>query len=180
MSLYFWGCKVLKCYNSTDRCLNLISTVHCLCDLEVKWSEIAQSCLTLCDPMDCKLPGSSIHGIFQWVAISFSRGSSQPRDWTQVSWIVGRCFTIWATREVLLFYNSSKKDLVLPHINYLTSCCGNLGCVNPLSTLRWGCAWWGSRLQGPTVLDPNLAPPHMGPMVISKSHDCCKPQFPHL
>ena len=55
--------------------------------------------------MDCSLPGSSIHGIFQareleWVAIAFSRGSSQPRDWTQVSRIVGRPFTIWATREV--------------------------------------------------------------------------------
>ena len=56
-------------------------------------------------PMDCSLPGSSVHGIFQarvldWVAISFSRGSSWPRDQTQVSCIVGRCFTIWATREV--------------------------------------------------------------------------------
>ena len=68
-------------------------------------SEVAQSCPTLCDPMDCSLPCSSIHGIFQarvleWVAISFSRGSSRPRDRTQVSRIVGRCFTIWATREV--------------------------------------------------------------------------------
>ena len=48
-------------------------------------SEVAQSCLTLCDPMDCSLPGSTIHGIFQarileWVAISFSRRSSLPRD----------------------------------------------------------------------------------------------------
>ena len=48
-------------------------------------TEAAQSCLTLCDLMDCSLPGSSFHGIFQarvleWVAISFSRGSSQPRD----------------------------------------------------------------------------------------------------
>ena len=64
----------------------------------------AQSCPTLCDPMDCSLPGSSIHGIFQervleWVAIFFSRGSSQPRDWTQVSHIAGRRFTVWATRE---------------------------------------------------------------------------------
>ena len=47
--------------------------------------EVAQSCLTLCDPMDCSLPGSSLHGILQarvleWVAISFSMGSSQPRD----------------------------------------------------------------------------------------------------
>ena len=44
-----------------------------------------QSCLTLCDPMDCTGPGSSVHGIFQarileWVAISYSRRSSQPRD----------------------------------------------------------------------------------------------------
>ena len=46
---------------------------------EVKRNEVAQSCLTLCDPMDCSLLGSSVHGIFQarvlgWVAISFSRG----------------------------------------------------------------------------------------------------------
>ena len=51
---------------------------------------VALSCPTLCDPMDCSLPGSSVHGILQarileWVAISFSRGSSQPRDWTLVS-----------------------------------------------------------------------------------------------
>ena len=61
-------------------------------------SLVAQSCPTLCDPMDCRLPGSSVHGIFQarileWVAISFSRGSSWPRDQTWVSHIVGRHFT---------------------------------------------------------------------------------------
>ena len=65
----------------------------------------AQSCPTLCDPMDCNPPGSSVHGIFQakileWVAISFSRESSWPRDWTRVSRVVGKCFTIWATGEV--------------------------------------------------------------------------------
>ena len=67
-----------------------------------KWNEFAQSCLTLCNPVDCSLPGSSIHGIFQarvleWVAIFFSRGSSLPRDQTQVSHIVGRRFTLWVT-----------------------------------------------------------------------------------
>ena len=67
-------------------------------------SEVAQSCPTLCDPMDCSLPGFSVHGIFQarvleWVAISFSRGSSWPRDRPQVSCIAGRRFTLWATRE---------------------------------------------------------------------------------
>ena len=111
--------------------------------------EVAQSCPTLSDPIDCSLPGSSIHGIFQakywsgvplpspqtaysvinkwgcsvvinwdpmdyslqgssvhgifqarvleWVAVSFSKGSSQPRNWTRVSCIAGRCFTVWAT-----------------------------------------------------------------------------------
>ena len=66
---------------------------------KVKESEVSRSCLTLCDIMDCSLPGSSIHGIFQaqileWVAISFSRGSSRPRDRTQVSHIAGRLFTL--------------------------------------------------------------------------------------
>ena len=59
---------------------------------------------TLCYPMDCSPPGSSVHGISQarvleWVAISSTRGSSQPRDQTQVSHIAGRHFTIWAIRE---------------------------------------------------------------------------------
>ena len=67
-------------------------------------SEVAQSCPTLCDPMDCSLPGSSVNGIFQaivleWIAISFSRGSSQPRDRTRISRIVDRHFTVRATRE---------------------------------------------------------------------------------
>ena len=66
-------------------------------------NEVAQSCLTLCDPMDCNLPASPVPGIFQaripeWVAISFSRRSSRLRDWTRVSCIVDRCFTGWATR----------------------------------------------------------------------------------
>ena len=61
-------------------------------------SELAQLCPTLCDPMDGSLPGSSVHRIFQarvleWVAISFSRGSSQPRDHTQVSHAADRLFT---------------------------------------------------------------------------------------
>ena len=66
--------------------------------------QFAQWCPTLCDPVDCSLPGSSLHGILQarvleWVAIPFSRESSWPRDWTQVSLISGRRFNLWATRE---------------------------------------------------------------------------------
>ena len=64
-----------------------------------------QSCPILCDPMDCSPPGTSVQGILQartlkWFAIPFSRGSSRPRDWTQVSCIAGRFFTIWTTKEV--------------------------------------------------------------------------------
>ena len=77
--------------------------VKLMCEVK-KWSDVAQSCPTVCDPMDCSLPGCSVHGILQarileWVAISFCRGSSQPRDGTRVSHIAGRCFTLWATRE---------------------------------------------------------------------------------
>ena len=68
-------------------------------------SEVAQLCPTLYDPVDYSPPGSTVHGILQagileWVAISFSRGSSRPRDRTQVSRIAGRLFNLWATREV--------------------------------------------------------------------------------
>ena len=67
----------------------------------------------LCDPMDCSPPGSSIHGflqtrILEWVAIFFSRRSSQPRDWTQVSCIVGRHFTISATKYHYQWVNIRK------------------------------------------------------------------------
>ena len=65
---------------------------------------VTQSCQTLCDSMDCSQPGSSVHGILQgrildWVAIPFSRGSSRPRNRILFSWIAGRFFTIWTTRE---------------------------------------------------------------------------------
>ena len=62
-----------------------------------------------CDPMDCSPPGSSVHGIFQagileWVAMPFSRGSSQPRDQTQVSRVAGGCFIIQIFILSLLIY----------------------------------------------------------------------------
>ena len=87
-----------KCL-SVDEQINKIRCV-CVCLL------VAQSCPTLCDPMNCSSPGTSVHGILQartleLVAIPFSRGSSQPRDRTQVSCIAGRFFTVLATREAL-------------------------------------------------------------------------------
>ena len=82
-------------------------------------------------PVDCSPPGSSVHGILQarlleWVAISFSRGSSRPRDRTQVSHIAGRRFNLWATGEwrytnsytavlLLLFNCSVVSESLWPH-----------------------------------------------------------------
>ena len=65
-------------------------------------------CPTLYDPVDCSSPGSSVHGISQtrileWVAISFSRGSSWPRDWICISCIGRQILYHWATREVWVF-----------------------------------------------------------------------------
>ena len=84
-------------------------------------SEVAQLYLTLCNPMDYSLPASSIHGIFQArvvkrVPITFSRVSSQPRDWTQVSFIAGRHFTIWGTRglhKFLIYFLVVDKEMGL-------------------------------------------------------------------
>ena len=67
-------------------------------------ANLLQFCLTLCNLIDCRLVGSCARGILQasileWVVMSSSRGSSQPRDQTQVSHVVGRLFTVWAIRE---------------------------------------------------------------------------------
>ena len=71
---------------------------------------VTQSCPTLCNPVDCSPPGPFIHGILQaripeGVAIPLLRGSSQPRDWTQVCCIAGRFFSSWATREAQEYWS---------------------------------------------------------------------------
>ena len=97
---------------------NLVCYFICIGSVNVS---VTNSCPTLYNPMDC-LPGSSVNGILQarileWVAIPFSRGSSQSRDQTWVTCITGRFFTIWATRETartlewvaILFFRGSSK-----------------------------------------------------------------------
>ena len=76
---------------------------------------VPQSCSTLCDPMDCSQPGSSVHGIFQarileLVAISYSRGSSWPRDRTCVSWIARQILYHCITWKALLYKSPGWKD----------------------------------------------------------------------
>ena len=84
---------------------------------------VTQSWLTLCNSIDCSPPGSSVHGILQarileWVAIPFSRGSYQPRNWTQVSYTAGRFFTLWPTKQAPLYHLPTPK-LATHSINYL-------------------------------------------------------------
>ena len=103
---FSYKCQSLSCVQlivtPTD-CSPSDSSVHGILQARIleseSESEVVKSCPTLCDPMDCNLPGSSVHGIFQvrvleWVAISFSRGSSQPKDQTRVPRIADRCFTV--------------------------------------------------------------------------------------
>ena len=77
-----------------ERALSRSESYPTLC---VRACSVAQPCLTLCNPMDCSPPGSSVHGILQtriqeWVVISFSKGSFRPRDQTHVSCIAGGFF----------------------------------------------------------------------------------------
>ena len=88
-------CRSVLCERGTRRaCSGKSRLWTCI----LKWSEFTQSCPILCDPMDCSIPGSSVQGIFQarvleWVPLSFIKGTSRPRDQTQVSHIAGRRFT---------------------------------------------------------------------------------------
>ena len=88
---------------------------------------VIQSCLTLCDPMDCSLSGFSVHVILlarmlEWVAISFSRGSSWPWDWTQVSGKASTFFTIWASRGILITLSKClSKPLQLSFLKFNTA-----------------------------------------------------------
>ena len=94
----------------------LICEIVCVC-------VCVQSCLSLWDPMDCSLPGSSIHGIslgriLEWVAISFSRGSSRPRDRTHVSCVGKWILYHWATCEASHFTLVIHILMDIIHITY--------------------------------------------------------------
>ena len=117
MNILFWMVNSIALINFI-----MLVLVHCSSPLRDVWTHILSSpsisslsmlpcCVkslqlspTLCDPINCSPPGSSVHGILQarileWAATLFSRGSSWPRDRTWVSHIAVRFFTVWATRE---------------------------------------------------------------------------------
>ena len=108
-SVQGWDRENRKGLRRRSRELRQCFIKHC----RIPWCVLAQSNLTLCDPMDCGPPGSSVHGvlharILEWVAISSSRGSSQPRDRIPISsissvgrWILYHCDTC-TTRYIVL------------------------------------------------------------------------------
>ena len=112
---------------------------------------VTQSCLFLYDPTDCSPPGTSVHGTFQpripeWVAISFSRGSSRPRDRTCVSCIAGRFLSSGkegTSHKIILacFRGSPGSPLHLPCLTSLR--------LEILSLPR--CQFWGSTSRTPSV-----------------------------
>ena len=112
LKYWFWGYKhtvVSKQFHKHRK--HKLSRQGCHIHRSAVLGLVAQSCPTFCDPMDCSPPGSFVHGILQakileWVAIVFSRGSSQPRDQTWVSCIADRFFALWATREFTIIYCS--------------------------------------------------------------------------
>jgi len=103
--LHTWLRLLLIWVNVKDSYLDQLNTVTWAPQKaeEFPWPIIiikaAQSCLILCDPMDYIVHGILQARILEWVAFPFSRGSSQPRDWTQVSCNADGFFTSWATRE---------------------------------------------------------------------------------
>ena len=102
--------------------------------------KIIQSYSTLCDPMDFTVHGILQARMLEWVAVPFSKGSSQPRDRTLVSRIAGGFFTSWATREahvlyeVLLFFFQNKYSGVSPD-----NACSSLGWVLDIPRLQMWC-----------------------------------------
>ena len=126
------------------------------CPKEREWVKVTQSCLTLCDPVDYTVQGILQARIPEWVAFPFSRGSSQPRDRTQVFSIAGGFFINWVTREV--GQKNSRCSWCRPH---LISLLYWLGVIS---------LWISGDENG---LDPIIA-------VLSGRHDLGMPGWPHL
>ena len=93
--------------------LSFVSFFRVSVDENIVKVKVAQSCPTLCHPMDYIVHGFLQARTLEWVAFPFSRGSSQPRDWTQVPYIAGRPFTSWATREAIASSPQIMAQLIL-------------------------------------------------------------------
>ena len=119
--LQMWNTKAQRGFATHWRTARLSSSPECVCVCVCVCVCATQSCLTLCDPMDCRLPGSSVHGIFQarileWDAISSSRGSSRLKDWICISCI--SCLGRW-----ILYHRTTSKAHSLPEVEFWTWVC---------------------------------------------------------
>ena len=105
----WYGWKIISIFSIRKGNLSFLKNESGLYVMSIYSNIIAQLCPILCDPMDCRPAGSSIHGIpqariLEWVVISSSRVSSWPRDWTHVSCvscIAGELFTLWAIEKAI-------------------------------------------------------------------------------
>ena len=119
----------------------------------MQWKmKAAQSCLTLCNPMDCSLPDSSVHEILQarileWVAIPFSGGIFPTRDQTHVYCIAGGFFTVWATKEFRQPLKAEKDKKKNSPLELLEGTRFNKTLIlvewDPVKCLK---PWWGTSL----------------------------------
>ena len=114
-----------------------LARMHTMIDIirldTICWCLVAQSCLNLLQPRDCSLPGSSVCGIFQarileTVAISLSRGSSQPRDWTHISCTGSRFFTTEPPETLFIQPLKSLKEITWVDIFVLSVLLIKLDC----------------------------------------------------
>ena len=142
---------------------NRLSWIHT--EYSRKWKLLSN--IRLCEPMDCSPPVSSVHvnlqaRILEWVAVPFSRGSSQPRNWTRISCIVGRFFTSWTTREakecsynlIIIYLKGQQRKHVTRHFSKDTQMTEGLGAGGEGDDRGWGgrmasltrWTWW-SELQ---------------------------------
>ena len=115
----------------------LLHSYPTIYSLKVK-VKVAHSCPTLCDPMDYTVHGILQGRILEWVAFAFSWGSSQPRDWTQVSQIAGGFFTSWATGEVHLLFVLIICDVQHIFMGYVLNSVIEIYCGNILPSCRVG------------------------------------------
>ena len=99
---------------SAIRCMNLMLKVKVKSESECMWKWKSLSCVQLCDPMDYTVHGILQAKLLEWVTFPFSRGSSQSKDWTQVSRIADRFFNSWATVHIWVYWYFSQQSWSQP------------------------------------------------------------------
>ena len=127
----------------------LLGNFYTVQPLDVMWVKVTQLCPTLCNPTDYTIHGILQAGILEWVAFPFSRGSSKPTDWTQVSHSAGGFFTSWVTRKAhdAMYSGTTKKFFFLPDCCSLQVVYQAMLFLSTPEMKRRGWVWKGSSPQ---------------------------------